>query len=209
MRFDATLVDLMEEQQRTTRALAFRCIRQLKRRQKQRRRKRIIQRNAMRERRPVLSLRRSIYDQKRVPIDFCGNILRQGPSIWRVMFGKISPTLLKKITESIPFNDQRKHKLTPRNRIALFIYRMHTGHTLEHVAWNFGVSVSLCARTFKDVLFKLNKHLASEIHLPTPEEVRQIDDLMALNQLDFPNARHIIDGTHCRLHFNDGWNQTH
>ncbi len=63
--------------------------------------------------------------------------LKMGAEHWKVMFGQTTAQMIWNIAKSLPFFRQRGYKLSPLNRVALFVNRLHTGDTYGKVATRF------------------------------------------------------------------------
>ncbi len=134
--------------------------------------------------------------------------LKKSAEHWKVMFGQTTPKMIWNIARTLPFFDKRGHKLSPVNRVALFVNRIRTGDTYGKVGARFGISKAIACVYFHKILRKLIVRKRNVIHLPTEHESEQIKQKLAQRGDDLPNVLHVMDCTHTRAMINDGWDST-
>ena len=133
---------------------------------------------------------------------FFSDVLHSGAKVWRRHFGNTSPELIRKIAKLLRIVDQRPgaHKLNVVNRVSLFINRLHTGWTFEHIAANFAVCEEVACRTFNIIQHMIAWKLAGEIHLPDADEMDIIRMHMRYRGADVPAALFTADGKHLSIY---------
>ena len=134
--------------------------------------------------------------QKQQPVNFMEETLLKRPQNWIKHFGRFAPRLILYLSRRIPFREVRKHKLRPREKVAIFISRMVTGEAYKGLGSRWGISHRTVRKIFFDVLRKLIHLFKKLIKLPTVREMAEIRRLMEEREDDLMMALFIIDGTH-------------